>query len=466
MTLVATPETDTGDLCRVRLAITSAPAAAEYSTIERSTDQIRWSTVRGGEAVPLTAGAGHLDDYEFTPNVLNYYRASHVDTASSTGIDIGTAVYGNNASITPPLPAAPVVGDLLMILASIRNSGTGTVNVPAGWTSMLSFGNMALLGRRYAAGVTAPLVTFAGGAANADTMAQMALWRNTELLPESTATLLNSSAQNVARPGLALTASTRCVMQLMWKQDDLTSVATPAGANAVGTLSTTTGDDASMYWSAVFVALDAPDQPSGSFVVTGGGSAISRGAVVALRAADFVTQDTTSTTPVIDKVWIKHIRYPFLNTALSTPTGELKIKRKSRAGVFPVIGRSLPVGVTDLRLGKEFLLGARVEDDTERERLDLVLASGEPILLQSPPTVRLPSSLYAVIGDDDYDDESRTFVLPLTQVAAPAASIVGTTSTYAGVLATYATYADVLVAHATYASILELIGSPGDVITG
>lgn len=54
--------------------------------VQRSTDQVRWSTVRGGAAVTVAGDAVSLDDYEFVADVPNYYR-----------------VAGEVASITPTL---------------------------------------------------------------------------------------------------------------------------------------------------------------------------------------------------------------------------------------------------------------------------------------------------------------------------------------------------------------------------
>lgn len=461
MTLTPTAQTAAGQLCGVRLAITSAPAAADTALIERSTNQIRWFPVRGGEAVPLVSGAAALDDYEFTPNIVNYYRVSYVDSASPATVAAGAAAIDTNASVTPALPAGLLDGDLLVIFASIRNSGAGTVNTPAGWTAAAVSGNIVMLTRRYVSGVVAPVVTFTGGVLNATTMARMVAVRNGHLFPVAQASQLNASQQSMPYPAITTTEPKTLALFHFWKQDDWTSV------SPVATWSDTTviGDDASMGIYPVDL-IAAGTNPGSSITVTGGAAAISRVLIAAFRRADFITQETTSITPVIDRVWIKHVRYPFLNTGLSTPVGELEITRTSRSGVFPIIGRSLPVAVTDKRLGKQFTLGARVEVDAERDRLDLVLATGEPIMLQVPPSVRLPPNLYAVIGDDKYLDESRTFLLPLTQVAAPSSTVVGTTTTYADVLASYATYADVLAGSATYSALLERIGDPTDIITG
>lgn len=413
--------------------------------------------------------SGHLDDYEFEPGKENWYRVSYRDTGTAAGISAGTAVSGNNTSLTPPIPTGgggPLAGDLLMIFAAIRNSGAGTVNVPAGWTAMYQSGNIALLGRRYVPGDVAPTITFSGGVANADTLAQMALWRNAELTPVIAAGQLNVSAQNVDYPPLTLPVDARCIIELLWKQDDFTGISTlPAGANMIGSVVSTAGDDAGMYWSATFVSSGSPPIPAGTFTVTGGAAAISRSALVALRTADFITRESTSITPTIDRVWIKNLARPFLNVALSNPVGLLDVGRKARVGLFDVIGKSLPVAVTDVRAGKEYTIGGRVEDDAERELMDLVLTPGDVVLIQYPPGIRLKSA-YVSIGDTKFDDEAATFSLPLTEVEAPASTVVGATSLWSSVVASYATWADLIAAKPTWADVLATVGAPTDIVVG
>lgn len=463
MTLTSTYN---GDLSRVQLVISSAPAGTDYSVVERSTDQITWVTVRGGDALTLVSGAAKLDDYEFTPGVPNYYRASHVD--SSPGfVAAGVAAVGNNASVVPAHPAGLVVGDLKLIWASIRNSGAGTVNTPTGWTKLVDAGNAALFGKIHAVSDTAPTVAFTGGVLNATTLAQMASFHNVKLTPTGFAQTLNGSTQNITVPSQAITVP-GMILFLGWKQDDWTSLTTPAFGVKVGDNASLTGDDASMTWI-FFGTAGPPTTPVWGGVdltVVGGVAAISRGVTVAFALVDFVSRDTANLTPVLDKVWIKNIQRPYMNTALSSPVGLLKVNRKARAGVFPVIRRSKAVAVTDIRLGKEFSIGARVEDPTERDRLDLILDAGEPILLHIPLGYIRLKSMYAVIGDIEYDDETLTYTLPLTEVAAPPATIVGATVLWSDIVATFATWADLMAAEATWADVLTRIGSPTDIITG
>ena len=153
------------DLARIQLQATGAPAAADFVRFERSTDLITWTEVRGGQTVGLTSGAGSLDDYEFVPGALNYYRASYVDTATIAATLTGAYTVANNASVVPPLPAG-IADKNMMILTATHQNTAATVNTPTGWT-LLSGGasHFATFYREYQAGVTAPTVTFSGGSA-------------------------------------------------------------------------------------------------------------------------------------------------------------------------------------------------------------------------------------------------------------------------------------------------------------
>jgi len=457
------------DLNRVKVSYSSAPAGTDYAFVERSVDGIRWSTIRGGEQVVAASGAGSVYDYEFTPGVSNQYRVSYVDADLLPSIiGPGTAQTGNNTSLVPPHPASLAVGDWKLIAASIRNSGAGTVNAPAGWTKLVETGNVCVLARVHQAGDTAPTVTFAGGVANADTIAQMVAVRNSQIKLSSAAALqLNGAAQDIA--GVAATRDGGALaIQIGWKQDDFTSSSSPLTALKIADISSTAGDDAGMAWYAYgFPAANEglPFLPW-PLTITGGAPAISRGITFQLPVIEYLSRETGSITPTFTKVWIKNIARPYMNTAVSTPVGELSIKQDARAGVFPIKGRSLPVAVTDLRGGKSYTIGAQVTDANERDRLKQILQAGDPVLLHIPPgNIRL-ASMYAVIGDIEYDDEASIMWMPLTEVAAPAASIVGATVLWQDIVNTYATWTDLIAAKATWADVLASVGDPTDIITG
>lgn len=58
--------------------------------------------------------------------------------------------------------------------------------------------------------------------------------------------------------------------------------------------------------------------------------------------------ETDQITPTLAGVWLKSLIRPFLNRVVSV-RGYGEVTRRSRAGVFDVIGRSYPVAVTDVR---------------------------------------------------------------------------------------------------------------------
>jgi hypothetical protein len=204
-----------------------------------------------------------------------------------TFVAVAAGATGNNTSVAPAAPTGVAVKDLVIIAAAIRNSGAGTVTAPAGWTKVAESGNACLLGRFWQAGDAMPTVTFAGGVANADTFARALAFRGVapdQIAPDASAVLLNASAQNVGYPALTVPSAGSAVLLFGWKQDDATSVATPAGWTALFTTNQTTGDDqmVSAYYQ---IQTAAANIAAGSLVVTGGAAAISRGLVAALKPA-------------------------------------------------------------------------------------------------------------------------------------------------------------------------------------
>lgn len=167
-------------------------------------------------------------------------------------------------------------------------------------------------------------------------------------------------------------------------------------------------------------------------------------------------------------VWLKVVARPFLNRQVVVQSVSA-ISRRSRGGVFDVVGRSFPVAVSDVRGAHQYTLSVLTETDTEREDIDALLASGEPVFVHVPAAETKLRGGYYVIGDSTEEapgrlSTRRIFDLPLTEVAAPDATIVGATSTWQTVLDNYATWADLIADKATWADVLELVGDPSEVI--
>lgn len=459
-------------LSRVRISATSLPAHVDFALFERSTNNVTWTTVRGGTAVPVVSGAASLDDYEFAGNVVNYYRVSGVDTGPITPVGTPAGVTGNNTSLVVPLTVATKLpGDLTLILASIRNSGAGVPVAPAGWTTLLSSGNVAVFGRRFVTGDTDPTVTFTGGVLNADTLGQSVTFRNAELLPAASLAQLNGSAQDIAFPALTVPGAGHLVVVAGWKQDDWTSVATLAGMTEIGETISAAGDDAAQVWDRV-IQIAAANIAAGSFTVTSGVAAISRGATLAFAPAAYVVREQTTITPNLASVWIKSLIRPFLNRAV-TVVGSGEVGRSARNGVFPVVGRSLPVAVTDTRSGRSLELEVMTSDEATARDLDLCLSAGDPVFVHVPADCTVPGlyDMYAVIGDVSYGrgpsirGARRYHQLPLTEVVAPGSGVVGSTVTWQNVVSAFGTWSALITEEPTWHDVLERIGDPVDVIT-
>ncbi len=197
-----------------------------------------------------------------------------------TYVSTANATSGDNTSVSPPLPTGWQAGDAHFLFASVRNSGTGTVDDLTGWTTLVTFGNTKLMGRIAQAADAAPTVTFTGGAAGDTTLAQIVGLRGATLAVTS-ATQLNASAQDINYPGLTVSTAGSAVLLLGWKQDDSGSISTPAGFSAANSLISTTGNDA-LQTIRYQIQTAATNVTSGTLTVTGGAAAISRAIVVAI----------------------------------------------------------------------------------------------------------------------------------------------------------------------------------------
>lgn len=452
-------------LSRVRVDATGLGAALT-ATVERSTNQVNWATVRGGLAVTVTGGViPTVDDYEFNPDVLNYYRVRYLATV--TFVAAGTAAHAANASVSPGLPAGIASGDALVILAATRASAQGTPTpAPAGYTEVVNAGNVRVHAKTAGSSESGPTQGFTGaGDATMSVSAQMCAFRGAQaVLGATAASVLNGSAQNMATPAYTPMSPNSVLVWVGWKQDDWTSTTRPAGVPSdIGSVSTTLGDDQGIAW-AYQIQTTAAAVGTSSFTVTGGVSAVSRGIVFELLANEN-TQSSSITPSLAGVAWIKSIAHPFLNTAVEG-FDTIDVTRKARNGVFDVVGRSYPVAVTDLRGSRQFDLHVVARSQSDRDRLDLVFASGDPVFLHVPPTWPIPS-LYAVI-DDVSDDRpvpgTHLFTLPMIEVAAPGADVVGATGTYQTLLSNYTSYTAVLSGFATYQAILQQIAQPGDIV--
>lgn len=213
-------------------------------------------------------------------------------------VALGTASSGNNATVTPGIPAGMVNGLSTMIChAAVRPGSAGVQATPTGWVLVHDGGNLKTFGKYYVTGDTAPNITISGGAAGDDTYARISGWTGlsleaaggTKAVPAH-ASQSNGAATNVATPALDIVRDSALVFYWGARADDATSVATISGATELIDTALTAGTDMHVMLDYVIEpALEITVAADTFTVTTGGGAAVSRAAVVALRPTQSVT---------------------------------------------------------------------------------------------------------------------------------------------------------------------------------
>ena len=165
--------------------------------------------------------------------------------------------------------------------------------------------------------------------------------------------------------------------------------------------------------------------------------------------------------------WLKSVQRPFLNQQIESSDAS-DVVHVNRSQVFPIVGRSYGVAVTDVSSGLSYELTVATVTLGDAANLLYVAKSGDVLFLHVPPDYPIPAGYYTV-GDvketrQDMPWELRWFTLPLTQVAQPGSDVVGTTYTIASMLAEYATVSAVIAGNATIADLLQRVASPVEVL--
>lgn len=182
---------------------------------------------------------------------------------------------------------------------------------------------------------------------------------------------------------------------------------------------------------------------------------------------DVGATETNSITPVLEFTWLKSLARPFLNMSFAQSEIVTEVRRGSRDGIFHVVGRSLPIAITDVRMSRQYGLRLVTRTFNLGNNLDALLASGDILFLHAPSSWPYRSAYFVpemIERSLRWSTEWSTWTLAVVEVVAPGPDVIGSTSTYQTVVNNYATYNDVLLAHTEYAEILELIGSPDEVI--
>lgn len=451
---IAITATYNNDLGRVQISWTGASTDADYAKVEWSRDQITWTTIRGGDAVGMTAGAGHIDHYDgYVFGTTNYYRVTAIDSATVTHLTPGAFTTGNNATIAPPLPGGVAAGNMMLLKVSHRNTAA-TVTTPTGWTRIASgSGHFEHFYRVYQAGDAAPSVAFSGGSAGDSCSAQVLGWINADI-PVHVQTLVNSSAQNVAYPGGSYPGSNTVWLMDAWKQASGTSGATvPAGFTDQQGASNTAGANGETHlsWRTDYSA-NVNSFSSGVSTWTGGSAAVSKVRLLRVPVRPFTDQGTTSINPTLPSpnlkpYWLMNPSRPGQNVRVEI-TNFSEFSQDGRTGVFNIVGRSYPVIVSDIMESNAFEFTIDAATKAEAKEIAGRIAIGDPMyLLVGDPNSDIDTFYFTALSMKralDAPGGSWSITVQAREVAQPAPAVYGSTYIWQDVVNNYATWTAVL----------------------
>lgn len=442
------------DFGRVQISFTGANTDADYAKVEWSKDQINWFTIRGGDVVPVSAGAGKIDHYDgYIFGVTNYYRVTAIDSAPVTNVASGTFTTGNNATLAPSLPAGLVAGNLMLLKVSHRNTAA-TIITPTGWTRIASgSGHFEHFYRVYQAGDTAPSVAFSGGSAGDSCSAQVHAWVNAQA-PAHVATSVNSSAQDVVYPGGTSPTKNTVWFLDAWKQSAGTSGAgaPPSFIDQQGAANTAGANgETHLSWRTDYTA-NLNSFSTGVSLWTGGSAAISKARLLRVPPRDFTDQATTSYTPVLPNkhvkpYWLMNPGRPGQNIRVEI-TSFSEITQAGRTGVFEIVGRSAPVIISDVMGSGAFEFTIDAATKAEAKEIAGRLAIGDPMYLVVGDTTSDIDTFYftalSMSRNFDAPGSSWSITVSAREVAQPAPAVYGSTYIWNDVVTNYATWTAVL----------------------
>ena len=455
-------------LSRVRVSASGLVDAAEY-TLERSTDQVRWTTVRGGQSRHPSGGISSVDDYEFAADVANFYRLRGPRVADDYERSVGAGGWGTTTSGTATTVVAGTPSDF-SVAGGEGRIATTTVNATYynGFDVGSADQRLRTTARLPVMPTGAPITLRA-----AVRVTDSNNFYNASVFIDTFGSATVRLSKNVAGAGSNISGPVAVGTHAVGDRWTILVEVSGSTVRAKAWNASTSAEPDSWQVSTTDISLTTGTLAA---VGTRRESGNTNGTVTASFDDTVAEEPRTTTasddiTPTLDSVWLKSVARPFLNRTVRV-RGYSPFTRPPRAGIFDVVNRSNPVAVTDVRGSKRFTLEVYADDAADARNLDLLLASGDILFIHVPTTGRLSTvpGGYVSVGETTetvlptHDLRQRVFALPCTMVAALGPEVVGVSYTWQGLVNDYATWADVVAAFATWADLLETVGSPEDVI--
>lgn len=415
-------------------------AGATLFTVERSTDQVNWTRVRGAIDQPVIDDDPILFfDYEYTPGpgVTNFYRVLLQDGPKFVGV--GAHDY-STGSATPALPGGIQEGDLLVLWGISQGASFHFVSIPSDWGELSPLGkpiacDVWVAVKRATSSEVAPTISGPGRTI----LAQVAAFRNVGDRVLDLTNLGQASQPGPAGelhfPGVFVQQGFVTALVLGARVGEWTSVAASTGFTLIDDPSETSGNDLSLAWQ-YQIQSSAQPIPSDFMAVTGGTSTNQAANTVTFPYEPDPTAVsvgfTDSVDTPLDVAWLKNPLRPPRNmiVELGRP---MRIRRAARSGLFDIKGRADPIEVTEQRRSRSWVQPFAVKTFDEADGLDDLVDPGETLLLHVPgrgdpeDCPPWPDDLpggYIHVGDMEEErapDSSlpRIYTAPVQKVAAP-----------------------------------------------
>lgn len=251
--------------------------------------------------VSVVSPGSDVDDFPLDARLGGeVVTVSSIATTPVTFVAVGAASSADAAAVSPAIYSGDAADDLIVVVAGLRSTPgtTGAPTTPTGYHRLDVFDdpaissagaiNVQIYVKRHDGSESAPSVGVQEVAAG-DTLTAFTFGlRNVPLtvdLDDLVADFriqTNAAATDIAYPGLSPIVEGCFVLLVGWRQDDYTSIAPPSGFTEMIEASTTVGSDQGLYAAYQIQTLPAVINEGSMVVTTGGGTAASRSAVLAL----------------------------------------------------------------------------------------------------------------------------------------------------------------------------------------
>jgi hypothetical protein len=477
MTIAAMMDTPNS---RVQLAITGVPTLNNLPVyVERQISGGAWTFVRNGAPNIPNATSFNLNDYEFVPNVVNTYRA-RTDSLYDTFVRTSTSTWGTSDSGDPYTSTGGTSTDF-NVAAGTGKHTQSTQNAVRASVATVSVDNESFAD----VGVSAAVIgaSLWGGLITRYQNSNNYYWAQLEFAVGGALKLtLNKLLAGVQT--VLGTATIGAYVVGNYYRIHLKVVGTSLFCTA---WDNTAGSEPNAWTLTVSDSSLSPGNQVGAFSFAGTGNTNTTATVnfqsyhvadLSAPSPTFSSLGTTTITPAQAVPYLKFPLRPFLNQQVTLCNWQDET-RTERGAVFQVLGRSLPVAVTELRESRTFTALLVAQDSAAVDALILAFSFGDIAFIQTPgPALycglmrrSFPASGYFFVGGIVISrplDGSPTYTvsIPLTEVSAPDYSILGSGATWAGIEAAFSSWTAVEAQFASWNAVLQYVSSASQEIVG